>query len=69
MFEQSSQQLPSSGFIRQSQLIPHIVPISAATLWRWVANKKFPSPVKIGPRTTAWRVEEVRAWLASSFAK
>lgn len=55
--------LPSVGFVRQSQLIPTIVPFSAATLWRRVKSGEFPSPVKLSERVTAWHVEDVRAWI------
>jgi hypothetical protein len=41
------------------------LPISPATLWSWVASGDFPKPYKIGPRTTAWDVEEVRVWFAA----
>lgn len=55
--------LPDAGYIRQSQLIPYIFPFSAATLWRRVKDGTFPKPVKLGPRITAWRVEDIRALL------
>lgn len=55
--------LPATGYIRQSSLIPGIVPVSSATLWRWVKELKFPAPVKLGENTTAWRCEDVRKWL------
>lgn len=55
--------LPATGYIRQRQLIPAIVPISNATLWRWVKSGRFISPVKLGDNVTAWRCEDVRAWL------
>lgn len=55
--------LPATGFIRQSQLIPAPVPFSSATLWRRVKAGTFPKPVKLSERVTAWRVEDVRAWL------
>ena len=51
--------LPVTGYIRQSQLIPAIFPFSPATLWRKVKAGSFPKPVKLGPRITAWRVEEI----------
>lgn len=57
--------LPAVGFVRQKQLIPAIVPFSSATLWRKVASGEFPAPVKLSARVTAWRVEDVRAWMAS----
>lgn len=55
--------LPSTGYVRQSQLIPAPVPFSSATLWRKVAAGKFPAPIKLSSRVTAWRVADVRAWL------
>ena len=55
--------LPDIGFIRQSQLIPSIFPFSPATLWRKVKDGTFPKPVKLGPRITAWKVEDIRDWI------
>lgn len=55
--------LPATGFVRLSQLVPSIIPFSAATLWRRVKAKQFPAPVKLSAGVTAWRVEEVRAWM------
>lgn len=51
--------MPATGYMRQSQLIPAIFPFSSATLWRKVKAGTFPKPVKLGPRITAWRVEEI----------
>jgi prophage regulatory protein len=55
--------LPEIGYVRQSQLIPAIFPFSPATLWRKVKDGTFPQPVKLGPRITAWKVEDVRDWI------
>jgi len=60
--------LPVNGYVRQSQLIPAIVPFSSATLWRKVKAKTFPAPVKLSDRVTAWRVEDIRAWMRSRSA-
>lgn len=56
---------PAVGFIRQSDLVPGMVPFSAATLWRKVKSGEFPAPVKLSARVTAWRLEEVHAWMQS----
>lgn len=56
--------LPATGYIRAAQLVPDIVPASPVTLWRWVKAGRFPKPYKLGPRMTAWKVEEIRAWMA-----
>ena len=54
--------LPKTGFIRQKQLLT-ILPFSSATLWRAVKAGTFVAPVKLSERCTAWRVEDVRAWM------
>ena len=56
--------LPETGFVRQSKL-KTIIPFSATTLWRKVKANEFPAPVKLSAGVTAWRVEEVRAWMAA----
>lgn len=43
---------------------PGRLPVSPATLWRWVANGKFPAPFKLGPNTTVWDLDQVEAFLA-----
>ena len=40
-----------------------LIPISSATLWRKVRDGSFPSPVKLGPRVTAWKAADVSAWI------
>ncbi len=63
-----SAELPKTGFLRQSELIPSPIPFSPATLWRKVKDGTFPAPVKLSARVTAWRVEDIRAWI-QSFSK
>lgn len=55
--------LPTTGYVRQAQLLASGVPFSAATLWRKVRAQTFPAPVKLSAGVTAWRVEDVRAWM------
>ena len=65
--------LPDSAFIRESQLVqspkrPEAqapLPFSAPTLWRKVKAGTFPKPIKLSDRVTAWKVGDVRAWIAS----
>ncbi|WP_082580376.1 AlpA family transcriptional regulator [Pelomonas sp. Root1444] len=57
-------ELPATGYVRQAQLVPTLVPFSSATLWRKVKTGEFPRPVKLSERVTAWRVEDIRAWMA-----
>lgn len=43
---------------------PGRLPVSAATIWRWVAAGQFPAPFKLGANTTVWDAEKVEQFLA-----
>jgi prophage regulatory protein len=51
---------------RQRPAIPAIVPVQKSAWWDGVKAGRFPKPVKLGPRVTAWRVEDIRALIASA---
>jgi prophage regulatory protein len=57
-----SASLPESGFIRLPQILGPTgpIPVSRSTWWAGVRSGRFPRPVKIGSRVTAWRVEDIR---------
>lgn len=58
-------QLPDEAFIRQKALLRlHLIPWSAASLWRKCRSGHFPQPIKISSGITAWRIRDIRAWLA-----
>lgn len=63
MQQDVTQRLPSTGYVRMAQIAGPVVPVCAATIWRWVRSGKFPQPVKLSERVTAFRAEEIRAWL------
>lgn len=52
--------LPETGFLRLPSILK-IYPIGRSTWWQGVKDGKFPKPIKLGKRTTAWRVEDIRA--------
>jgi len=61
--------LPETGYLRLPQIIgnpkakppnPALIPVSRSTWWAGVSSGRFPKPVKLGPRITAWRVEDIR---------
>jgi predicted DNA-binding transcriptional regulator AlpA len=67
-------QLPPTGFLRLRQItgsskakppVLPIIPISNAAWWAGVKEGIYPKPVKLGPRTTAWRVEDILALIES----
>jgi predicted DNA-binding transcriptional regulator AlpA len=41
-----------------------LVPVSPATWWRWCSLGIAPKPIKLGPNTTVWDLDQVEAFLA-----
>ena len=54
---------PKTGFVRLSQILAPAgpIPVSKSTWWQGVKDGRFPVSRKLGPRTTVWRVEDIRA--------
>jgi prophage regulatory protein len=61
-------QLPETGFVRLPQVLA-VIPVSRSTWWAGVKSGRYPKPVKtLGPRITAWRVEDIRALIEHAAA-
>ena len=61
--------LPEDGFLRLRQIIGDqkatppilpLIPVSRSSWWKGVKCGLYPAPVKLGPRTTAWRAKDIR---------
>lgn len=66
--------IPQTGFLRLPQIIGNplakppiepIIPVSKSTWWAGCKTGRYPKPVKLSERTTAWRVEDIRALIDS----
>lgn len=64
--------IPPQGYLRISQILgnpkanpplPGLIPIGKSTFWLWVKEGRAPKPVKLGPRITAWRSEDIQAFI------
>jgi predicted DNA-binding transcriptional regulator AlpA len=64
----ASPTLPDVGFVRLPQILA-ILPIGKTTWWDGVRTGRFPAPSKLGSRISVWRVEDIRALLATLGAK
>jgi predicted DNA-binding transcriptional regulator AlpA len=53
---------PQTGFVRLPSILAPKgpIPLSKSTWWAGVKDGRYPKPVKLGPRITAWRVEDIR---------
>ncbi len=54
--------LPEAGFMRLPQILA-IIPISRSAWWEGIRQGKYPRGVKLGAKTTVWRVEDIQALL------
>ena len=56
--------LPETGFVRLPDVLK-VFPVSKSTWWAGVKDGRYPKPIKLGAKMTAWRVEDIRALIAS----
>ena len=54
--------LDNAALLRLPQVL-NLIPVSRSAWWAGCKNGRYPKPVKIGPRTTAWRAEDIKALL------
>jgi prophage regulatory protein len=54
---------PETGLVRLSAILAPRgpIPVCKSTWWAGVRNGRFPQPLKLGPRTTVWKAEDIRA--------
>jgi prophage regulatory protein len=60
-------ELPPEGYVRLPTVLK-VFPVSATSWNNGIRSGKYPAPVKLGPRTVAWRVEDIRALLSGDAA-
>lgn len=48
-------------FLRMPTVI-RITGLGRSTIYRLIADRKFPSPVRLGPRAVAWRRSDLDRW-------
>jgi predicted DNA-binding transcriptional regulator AlpA len=51
--------LPEIGFVRLPEVLM-VIPIGKSSWWAGVKSGRFPKPVKLSTRCTAWRAEDIR---------
>jgi len=55
--------LPETGFVRLHAIVgpTGIIPVSRSTWYAGIKDGRYPKPVRIGQRISAWRVDDIRA--------
>lgn len=59
---QNQPSIPSFGFLRLPQILA-IFPISRSAWWEGCRTGRYPKPIKLAPRTTVWRAEDIKAFI------
>lgn len=57
-------QIPDIGFLRLPQVLG-VIPLKRTSWLNGVKDGIYPKPVKIGARSVAWRVEDIRTLVES----
>ena len=55
----------TKGLLRLRQIL-ELIPISRSAWWEGCRTGRYPKPVKLGPRTTVWRAEDIRAFIENA---
>lgn len=50
--------LPETGYVRLAQVL-QVIPIGKSTWWNGIRVGKYPRPIKLSARVTAWRAEDI----------
>jgi predicted DNA-binding transcriptional regulator AlpA len=56
--------IPNEGYMRLPEVL-YVFPVSRSTWWAGINAGRFPKGVKLGPRITAWKVEDIRKLIES----
>lgn len=54
----------TADFVRL-KTVTYMTGLGRSTIYRLVAQRKFPSPVRLGDRAVAWRRTDLDVWSAS----
>lgn len=49
--------------------VQHRVGLGRSTIYRWMAEGRFPKPVQLGGCTVAWPEPEIADWIADRMGK
>jgi len=55
--------LPETGFVRLSQVLKFI-PVSKTAFYNGIREGRYPKPIKLSERSSAWTVQSIRKLIA-----
>jgi prophage regulatory protein len=58
MFKQNFSESPR---LLRLRAVLEIIPVSKSSWWAGIKSGRYPKPVKLGPKITAWRADDIYA--------
>ena len=52
----------TNKLLRINQVLA-LVPVGRSSWWEGCRTGRYPKPIKLGPRTTVWRAEDIAAFI------
>lgn len=56
-----------SQLIKISQ-VTQLTALSTSSIYRLIREDRFPKPIKLSERASAWRLEDIETWIAARVA-
>jgi prophage regulatory protein len=56
--------IPETGFVRLPEILA-VIPVGKSSWWKGVKSGRYPKSVKLSPRCTAWKAEDIHTLIKS----
>jgi prophage regulatory protein len=60
--ERSRKMENADKLLRMKQVL-EVIPVAKSTIWQWVKEDRFPKPIKLGGKTTVWKMSEIQRFV------
>jgi prophage regulatory protein len=64
LMQQASEPRRVTRLIRLRE-VQHRVGLGRSTIYRWMAEGKFPKPVQLGGYAVAWAEDDIQVWISA----
>lgn len=58
-----------TGFLRERQIRPGLIPVAHSTFWAWIKTGRFPAGHKLSEKVTVWKADDVYAYIDAQGSK
>lgn len=62
VYEHAPEEPDAAPLFLRMQAVLRMTGLGRSTIYRLIADNKFPCPVRLGPRAVAWRRADIERW-------